>query len=336
MRQPQGLFATLGALSVAGSLSLATPARGQPSASQVLTDLGFSAGDQQRVVNGEFVTTDVNAASDKDLSVAMAFLVKTSPADLSTQILAGNLIAADPQVQASGAFNGTGSLADLAGLQVTGSVPQTFLNAQPGEALNLSSSEIAAFSALQGNANPQQAVQAQLQSMLLARFQAYQASGLAGIASYARGDGNQTDVGGELRKASAAAGELNKYLPALQAVLVGYPQATMPGLRQEFHWVSYNIDGTPTYALTHTLAAPDGNARVVVQRQYYVNTGYNAEQAIAGFLPVQQGTLVAYVNHTFTDQVAGFGGSFKRNIGRRMMASKLKAAFEHSRNIVQQ
>jgi hypothetical protein len=330
------IVSLLGALSALPSLALASPVLAQPpSAARVLTDLGFSAADQQRVLNGEFVTTDVRAVSNKDLSLSIAFLVTTSPAALSTQILAGDIITADPQVQTYGAFQGSGSPSDLSGLQITAAVAQTFINAAPGEALNLSTSEIGAFDALQGNPDPQQAGQSQLQSMLLARFRAYQASGLAGIAPYARGDGAQTDVGGELRKASAAAGELSKYLPAFQAVLVGYPQATIPGMSQLFHWVSYNISGTPTFALTHTLAASDGPARAIVQRQYYVSTGYNAEQAIAAFLPVQQGTLVAYVNHTFTDQVAGFGGSMKRDIGRKMMASKLKAVFDEARNVVQ-
>jgi ketosteroid isomerase-like protein len=111
-------------------------------------------------------------------------------------------------------------------------------------------------------------------------------------------------------------------------VLSEHPRKTMLGLQQHLFWTIYNIDGTPTFVLTHILAAADGNARAVVQRQYCVSTGYNAEQAVAGFLPVQEGTLVAYVNHTFTDQVAGFGGSVKRNIGRSVMLKKLKEVFE--------
>lgn len=105
-------------------------------------------------------------------------------------------------------------------------------------------------------------------------------------------------------------------------------------MQQSFRWVSYEIDGTPTFALTHELAAAEGSARAVVQRQYYVSTGYNAEQAVAGFVPVQQGTLVVYTNHTFTDQVAGFGGSVKRGVGRRMMASKLEQLFGTARQRV--
>ena len=107
-------------------------------------------------------------------------------------------------------------------------------------------------------------------------------------------------------------------------------------MQQNFHWLNYNIDGTTTFVLTHTLVAVDGAARAVVQRQYYVSTGYNAEQAVAGFLPVQQGTVVVYTNHTFTDQVAGFGGSAKRNIGRRIMTSKLKQIFDAARRKVAQ
>ncbi len=105
-------------------------------------------------------------------------------------------------------------------------------------------------------------------------------------------------------------------------------------MQQNFYWTSDQIDGKPTYALTHVLSASDGPARAVVQRQYYVSTGYNCEQAVAGFLPVQEGTIVVYSDHTFTDQVAGFGGSMKRNIGRRMMATKLKQLFEAGRAMV--
>lgn len=326
------ILAGLRTLSLAGLLVLAGPAWGQPSANQVLTDAGLSASDIQQVLAGELVTGDVKIAGDNDLSISMAFLVKTSPAALSKQIMAGNLVTSDSQVQAHGAFHGSGSLADLSGLQITSAAAQTFLNAKPGSSVNLATSEIAAFNALQGTANPQQAVRAQLQSMLLARFQAYQKSGLAGIAPYARGGSAQTDGADELRKASDAAGGLKKYLPAFQAVLLGYPQATIPGLQQNFYWVNYDIDGTPTYVLTQILAAADGNARVVAQRQYYVSTGYNVQQAVAGLLPVQEGTLVAYATHTFTDQVGGFGGSAKRSIGRRIMATKLKAVFDKGRH----
>jgi len=336
MKEQRGILAVVGTLALVGLLGLAGRAAAQPSATQVLTDAGFSAADIQQVLNGQFVTGNVTAVSDRDLSLAMAFVVKTSPDALSRQIMAHNLIGSDPQIQTWGAFKDAGSLADLSKLQVTSAAAQAFLNAKPGESLNLAPNEIAAFSALKGNANPQQAVQAQLRSMLLARFQAYQAWGLTGIAPYARGGDRQGDVAGELRKITEATRLLQKYMPAFQAVLLDYPKATVPELQQSFFWVRYDISGAPTYVLTQVLAAPIGDARVVAQRQYYVSTGYNAGQAVAGLLPVQEGTLVAYATHVFTDQVGGLGSSMKQSIGRRMMATQLQAIFDKARkNAVQ-
>jgi hypothetical protein len=58
-------------------------------------------------------------------------------------------------------------------------------------------------------------------------------------------------------------------------------------------------------------------------------------KGVAGFLPVQEGTFVVYTNHTFTDQVAGFGGAMKRGVGRNMMASKPEEVFKAARQQVQ-
>ena len=232
-------------------------------------------------------------------------------------------------MQTHGRFSAAGSLADLAGLKITDDEAKALANAKAGEALNLSTAEIAAFKALSGGTT--QAIQQQLQRMLLARYQAYRASGLAGIAPYDRG-GSASDLAADLRKAGEAAKGLQKYLPAFHAVLLGYPKATVPGMQEHLFWVKYLIQGkTTTYVLTHVLAAAEGPVRAVVQRQYYVSTGYNAEQAVAGFLPVQGGTVVVYAAHAFTDQVAGFGGSMKRSIGRRVMADQMKKLFEAGR-----
>jgi hypothetical protein len=79
--------------------------------------------------------------------------------------------------------------------------------------------------------------------------------------------------------------------------------------------------------LTRTVRAEKRGLRA----DHYVSQGYNAEQAIVAFLPVDQGTLVIYTNHTSTDQVAGFGGGTKRAIGRTLMAGQLKRIFETTR-----
>ena len=56
---------------------------------------------------------------------------------------------------------------------------------------------------------------------------------------------------------------------------------------------------------------------------------------MTAFLPVKEGTLVVYTNHTSTDQVAGFGGGAKRSIGRKFMAAQLEKSFERSKQRVE-
>src|SRR5882672_12425498 len=82
-------------------------AHAEPSAEQVLTDMHLSPADRQKVLNGEFVTGDVPAVSDRDLSFAIAFLVKTSPDSLGKQVLTGDLVSTDAQVQAWGEIKGS-------------------------------------------------------------------------------------------------------------------------------------------------------------------------------------------------------------------------------------
>jgi hypothetical protein len=290
------------------------------SADEVLTHIGLSATDKQRVLSGELVTADLPGVSERDLSVAvMAFLTKTSPESLSRQVMAGEMITADAKVQVAGPIKGAGSPADFAGLTITPDEARELAAARPGDALNLSAGESAALAGTP--AGDAEAVRQQLHRILLARYQAYRTSGLAGIAPYDRGGGRTSDV----------AADLKKYLPGFHAVLLGYPTPTVPQLTESFFWIKSIVDDRATYVLSHLMAVPDGDARAVVRRQYYVSTRYNGEQAIAGFLPAQRGTVVVYAEHAFTDQVAGFGGRLKRGIGERMLARKLKEIFEAAR-----
>ena len=301
----------------------------QPSADQILTDVGLSPADKQSVMSGQFVNVAVAGVSERDLSFAIAFLVKTTPDSLAKQIVASELISADTQVKVFGELRGAGSLADLSKLTLTSEEANALANAQAGDALNLSAGEIAAFKALSGGTPS--AVQEQLRRVLLARYQAYRASGLAGIATYDRGGGRTSDTAADLRKASEATHGLQKYLPAFRKVLLDYPKTTMPGTQEKFFWIKSLIHDQMTYILAHVLVAGEGAARVAVRREYYVSTGYNAEQTIAGFLPVREGTVAVSGVHAFTDQVTGFGGSMKRNIGSKVMAAKMRELYEAGR-----
>jgi hypothetical protein len=162
--------------------------------------------------------------------------VKTSPEALGKDVLSGDLVTSDAQVQAWGEIKGAGSLADFARLKIT---PDEAKALSATDALNLTTAEAAALKAAKGP----EAVTASLQKMLLARYQAYKASGLAGIPAYDRGGGKTTDHGADLRRATEASAGLKKYAPAFHGMLLGYPKVTVPKAQESFFWVKSMIEG---------------------------------------------------------------------------------------------
>lgn len=303
------------------------PAQAQPSAEQVLTDMGVSTADRQRVLRGEFVTAALPAASERDLSFAIAFLVATAPEALGARVLGGDLVTADAQVQTWGEIKGAGSVLDFARLQIGADEAKALAGATAGDALNFSGAEITALAGARG---PDAVVQA-LRKALLARYQAYRSAGLAGIAPYERGGGRKTDHAADLRKASEASVGLKKYLPAVHAALLGYPKVTAPGTGESFFWIKSLIEGKATYILAHLTGVRDGAAYALARRQYYASTAYNGEQSVAAFLPVPAGTVAVITSHAFTDQVTGMGGSMKRSLGSSIMARKMREIFDAGR-----
>jgi hypothetical protein len=320
------------ALALAGFVALPATAA-PPAAAELLADVGFSPAEIARIEGGELVARTIEASSQRELVAAFAFLVATSPGDLLSQTRLGLIDRVDPNTLAFAMIPGAPSLAAFAKLTLAPDAPkeaQAYVGAKPGGALNLSTEEIATFAAL-GSAAAVPAVEQAVRAALLARLQAYQSKGLAGIAPYALPGGKQRSPADELRSASQAAKTLEKYVPAAYQMLLDYPASKAPGTQEGFRWTRYLANGVPTVSLTHSLFVPDGDAWVIVQRQYYVSTGYNSEQAIGAVLPAKNGTIVYYSNRTSTDQVTGFGGSAKRSIGSRLLASQLQDLYEKVR-----
>lgn len=293
-------------------------------AKTALDKLGFPADTQQQVLAGEFVETALPTASERDLNVGIAFLVKQPPETLGRTVREQLLLErVDPGTIAYGKFAGDGTAAQLAGLKLTPAQQKAYANAKPGDALNLSSEELAALNAAGKDAA---AIQDTVHALLLARYRAYRAKGLAGIAPYAR-DGDTASPAADLAAVNATVRKTALLPLAFYDLLDNYPSGIPADATDTLFWSQFTAHGEDTIALVQSLHATFEGILIGVQRQYYVSTGYNIEQAIIGFLPAEGGTLVIYTNHTSTDQVAGFGGSVKRSIGRKFMAGELKKLF---------
>jgi hypothetical protein len=325
----------LHALLIAPFVALGQQAVAQlPDAAAFLAEEGFSQDQIAQVQAGEFVTASIQPSNEREIVAAFAFLVpNVSPTDLVNQLGTGFVDKMDANTIAFEMISGAPTPASFAKLELQPGEQarvQAYLNAEPGSDLNLSSEEIAAFDQL-GSGASTAAVEQTLRTLLLARLQAYQAKGLAGAAPYARGDGKTRSPGEELRSATQASKRLQKLAPNAHQLFLNYPASKPAGLREAYRWEHYQAHGAPTIALMHSMYVPEGDAWAIVQRQFYVSNGYNAEQAVVGFFPTQKGTLVFYTNRTSTDQVEGFGGGAKRAIGSKLLQSELEALYKKVR-----
>jgi hypothetical protein len=324
------------------ALLFGTPATGAvalPSVDEVLEELHLSAGDKQRIRDGEIVDWVATEGSDRELALGMAFLVKTKPEDLAETYREALVLKQISAITAHGRITGEGTMADLAGVALQPNAEKEarrYLNAQPGDELNLDAKEMAAFRALkageQGDAVPVQKVETLVRQGLLARYQAYRAKGLAGIAPYERGGGHQRRAGEELLLSTKQLTNVAKYLPAFHSILLNYPngidKVQPKDLEEFFYWLNIDVFGRPTYVLVHRMLYHVGDAALAVERQYYASHDFNSMLQGIAALPTKDGTFLFYIGRVSTDQVGGFGSSAKHPVSRAITAPYIKDMFK--------
>lgn len=302
-----------------------------PDAPELLRQLGLDEGEIEQIHSGSIVRHSVEPASDRELTTAMAFAVSMPPGKLLESARRDLFDAVDPGMIAHGELPAGASAADFGKLELRDAQIEALRSAEPGGGLNLSAEELATFRQL-GKGASEQAIEKAFREMLASRVAAYRERGLDGIAPYALSRGKTRSPADELKTATNASEALEKYAPAAYRYLLAYPKNAPPGAESAFRWSLFEAHGEPTVVLTQLLMVPDGEAWILAKRQYYVSTGYNAEQELAALLPSKDGgTVVVYVNRTSTDQVTGFGGSAKRSIGSKLLASQIEALFEKAR-----
>jgi hypothetical protein len=69
---------------------------------QVLAETDWSDAEKQRIRDGRCVSSDIRSTPDGSLTLAISFLVKSSPDEISKQVLAGKVFDTDPLAKASG------------------------------------------------------------------------------------------------------------------------------------------------------------------------------------------------------------------------------------------
>ncbi len=309
-----------------------------PTADEVLRELQISDSDRQQIREGKIVTWTATEGSDRELAIGMALLVKTRAENLVELFREATAFKTESAITAHGRIAGDGELADFAGLKLEPNgekEARRYLEAKPGDDLNLDTKEIAAFRALKSaskdGAVPIEKVEALIREELLARYQAYHTKGLAGTAPYARTSRQHVFARDELSLATKQSKLLAKYLPSVSNVLLNYPATKIKEgeeFEEQFFWMNVEVFGRPTYVLSHRMHFRIGEASIVVDRHFYASHAYNSLQQGVMALPTQDGMVAIYLSRVSTDQVTGFGSSAKRPVARALMGSYQKDMLE--------
>ena len=315
------------------SVSAQTPA--VPTPAELAKALGFSNAEVAQIEGGEIVSKDLKEVSDKELAGVVAVFFKKPVNELVEIAMQGKMLESDKKTQAFHTWKPDAStdeaFADL-GLAATEiDEAKLFARASAGQKLNLSAAEIKQFGKVTGSPA---AVSVQLQTMLKARYEAYRKSGLNGIAPYARSSSKTASPSHELMlaiKATMTAAPRQDFFQGL----LDYPAKPLPDVEHRYFWFKQEVEGRPTFILAHRANRQTANAALLTEEQFYVGHSYNSNLIVSGALQVAGGTVVFYVNRTFTDQVAGFGSSLKHSIGRGQMLSAVADNLKRIRDQMQ-
>ncbi len=172
------------------------------------------------------------------------------------------------------------------------------------------------------------AVDAELRRRLAARVRDFHAHGLAGIAAFDRGEGEVSAIDEDLRHSTVVSESLRRVLPAIHRALLA-DRLEVPGGRPvEYFWSNVSVQDRPVLLLTQRADARVGDSSAVIERRFYASWFMGAGQAIALRISVEEGTLFAYVDHSFVDRWSGpgFTTAGKRKIGLKLAGETLKKA----------
>ena len=282
----------------------------------------------KEVARGKKATVQAHEASAREMAVALACLIPAGRRGSLAHLHNAEPIMPEEYRDVAGPIDLRDIEGSLAGLTIGSEAEaRRYLAAKPGWDLSLSAEEIAAFRALdppKGQALA--AVDATLRRIFAARIRDYHAKGLDGIAPFDRGGGKTSSVAEDLRRSSLASESFRKVLPDTHRALLAYPLRKPPGGRIFYFWTRIRVLGRPVFLLNQRLAADLDGGSVVIERQFYATQFLGAGQTLTALVPVREGTLVAYVNHSFVDRWTGpgVGTPGKRKVGFKLIDKILK------------
>ncbi len=304
------LFAVF--LAIVADSALASP----PTLEEVAKLVGLPTDAMGRVLAGEVVAAPLAASNEKDLGLVVAVRVDAPLEEVYAFVQTDELAQTQTVTLSSGTIDPRDPEAGLAELSLDPDTRRAFA-ADPAGTFQLSAAEAGRL----GQAGEAKVLDV-YRTQLVARARAYWERGLPGIEPYA---GRGRSPADDLRAAHSAT-PLLSLVPKLEAELEQPPGSGGGAAEHQLHWALQKGRDQAAPVLFHRVLYRDADGEVFVERRFYSAYDYDALQIVAGVLPAATGgCVVFYLNRTVTAQVAGFGGSAKRSIGRKLLEQELVA-----------
>lgn len=295
-----------------------------PSAQILFEKLALKAADIEVLHQGDIVSFSVNSLSDMELTAGVVIYLPAPPIQVSALFKKDALASLDPQLITGGIISLPANpwVFKKFTLKAGSEEEAGFLAATPGKQFNLSTAEFDLIHA--AASDPAQTASTLYQQILWKRWLSYSQKGLKGVAPYDRGNNAFINPALDLQAAATEQDVLSAYFPELWTAWLHYPEMALPkGVAEYYNWGNRLVQDRPTAILTHRWMISEAQGEVILIRQFYSGHSFNANQLFIICVPYENGSLVFYTNHTFTDQVSGFGSAIKHFIGDNLAQKQI-------------
>jgi hypothetical protein len=200
---------------------------------------------------------------------------------------------------------------------------ERILSAKTGKDLNLSKDEIRQIQSRAGklkrdapDSERLAVASGAMRDILIARYQAYQEKGLAGISPYARSKKKSVSIGDELRLTTEMHTPIEENFPEYYSTLVNYPE-NADCCEHRFYWLKVKMVKRPAWALVHRITLVGEDFALVTERYFYTTHSLNSLQITVAWLPYGDGgTYLGLATSASADILTGFKGKILRAVGR--------------------
>jgi hypothetical protein len=266
--------------------------------------------------NGEVVTKELDASTDKDLSLAVAVVLESSVDKLWEFANAERLHEIQDATLSSGVIDPANPSAGLEAMELKEDMVQKLMK---NPFLSKDESLRVKEGLKHGNG-------AKVYKEILAeRAKAYWNKGLGGIVPY---EGKGRDPSADLKAATDVALKL-VLDPQVRDELKVIPAKSAHPETHKLSWTIQQGNDIAAPTLNHICRMRNERGFLSTTNQFYSGQDKDASQILAGVIPASDGkSVLFYTNHTYSSAVAGFGGGTKRGIGRKIMKGKVVDTFK--------